>query len=608
MRVRSFYPVGLNDQQRMHVFASEFAEASNHAALGLANGSFTKFIIDVHGNGGGYLDLAYFTSYCLTGDSASPLSTPGHIRHNSGFDQIAYICAACTWESTSTACEKCKAHRIGQLLMYDMWGPQNSSTHFTNGTQFYCPAAGTLAAGCVGQGYIRDGSTCTQMSHRIFSQYDSHTPGASVDMSVPAAACPKSFAKNNTQLYILSDGLCGSTCSVFARRMQRGNYAKTIAVGGMLDTPMAVASFGGGQVWSSPITADLSRGFEAIRAAAGVAATAEVPDGFPASFPSTGSGFTFVPQETGGSDAACGIPAEFVFQPADIRLYFTAGSFGLEGRVGGLRALYREAITKIDHCADKDCDNCAGRTSAVTGCGADPSVDTCTTTAAPTVMPTTAPTGQHNAAFSANLYGIALSDFDATAKASFMSVVATNAGTHCGPHGTSICSALAVTVRAFARRDISVSFQLNVNSASAIRLARSTLSTYLVSSQFVTDLNNEGGGLAGVTSVTITSGLMITKSDDENFMMLIILLCVGTVALILPCGLAGYLYGYALDNRSSTQPQTTQGDPAPVTTVNEPPVGAVDPDGREEHEQEHDQDLHEHVQEQNQEHVQVARG
>ena len=124
----------------------------------------------------------------------------------------------------------------------------------------------------------------------------------------------------------------------------------------------------GGQVWSSPITADLSRGFEAIRAAAGVAATAEVPDGFPASFPSTGSGFTFVPQETGGSDAACGIPAEFVFQPADIRLYFTAGSFGLEGRAGGLRTLYREAITKIDHCADKDCDNCAGETSAVSTC------------------------------------------------------------------------------------------------------------------------------------------------------------------------------------------------------------------------------------------------
>ena len=38
-------------------------------------------------------------------------------------------------------------------------------------------------------------------------------------------------------------------------------------------------------------------------------------------------------------------------------------------------------------------------------------------------MPTTAPTGQHNADFSAILYGIALSDFDAMAKASFMSVV-----------------------------------------------------------------------------------------------------------------------------------------------------------------------------------------
>ena len=98
---------------------------------------------------------------------------------------------------------------------------------------------------------------------------------------------------------------------------------------------------------------------------------------------------------------------------------------------------------------------------------------------------------------------------------------------------------------------------------------------------------------------------MITKSD-ETFMMLIICLCVGAVALILPCGLVGYCAGYGLDTRSSTDPQTTQGDPAPVTTETELPVGAVDPDGREEHEQEHEQELQDHVQEQKQEHAQVA--
>ena len=99
---------------------------------------------------------------------------------------------------------------------------------------------------------------------------------------------------------------------------------------------------------------------------------------------------------------------------------------------------------------------------------------------------------------------------------------------------------------------------------------------------------------------------MNTKSDDETFMMLIICLCVGAVALILPCGLIGYCVGYGMDTRSSTDPQTTQGDPAPGTTGIELPVGAVDPDGREEHEQEHEQELQDHVQEQKQEHAQVA--
>ena len=107
---------------------------------------------------------------------------------------------------------------------------------------------------------MRDGTTCTQLSHLLYSQYDGYLPNPQtfVDLSVPAAACPKNFAKGNTQLFVLSDGQCGSTCSVFARGLQVESYAKvrfspsarsqrvwcmqTIALGGKLNTPMQVSN------------------------------------------------------------------------------------------------------------------------------------------------------------------------------------------------------------------------------------------------------------------------------------------------------------------------------------------------------------------------------
>jgi hypothetical protein len=572
MRVSSFSPniADLNTESDIHVFASEFSEAATQAAAGLNNGSFTKFIIDVRGNGGGYLSLGYFADYCLTGDDGSttgtPLSRPGRIRHNDGFDQIASICGACTWENgTSTVCRMCKAHRVGKLFLYDQWGPDTHTNHFTNGSELYCPAGGTLDAGCVGDGYLRDGSTCTQLSHRLYSQFN---VSASY-YSSPAASCPKSFAKNNAQLYVLSDGLCGSTCSVFVRGLQTEGYAKAIAIGGKLDTPMAVASFGGGQVWSKTVTEALPSGFEAIRAAAGVAATAQVPDGFPTFFPSAGSGIAFVPQEMGETETASGvlkfpgIPAEFIFQPADIRMYFSSASFQ-PATPAGLEALYQEAITKIASCSGADCDQCSGTSSAETGCGADPSIATCIATSAPTVTPTPAPTAGFNANFTITLGGISVSSFDSTAQQSFKSVVATNAGSHCGSSGSSICSALDVTISAFARRDIAVSFQLNTNSQSAATEARSTLSTYLESSQFVTDLNNEGGVLASVTSAQVTSGL--AESSDDNTALIIGLCAAAGVLLLVGVSIVVYCMFFKDKDNKEALPPSPQGQPGPMPT------------------------------------------
>ena len=67
MVVSSFSPDG--GYKGMKAFVSDFAEASSLAAGGIANGTYTKFLIDVRMNGGGYLTLGYLGAYCLSGDT-----------------------------------------------------------------------------------------------------------------------------------------------------------------------------------------------------------------------------------------------------------------------------------------------------------------------------------------------------------------------------------------------------------------------------------------------------------------------------------------------------------------------------------------------------------
>ena len=101
-----------------------------------------------------------------------------------------------------------------------------------------------------------------------------------------------------------------------------------------------------------------------------MAATAQVPDGFPTALPSAGSGFAFVPQEVidsqqvGGAPKYPGIPNEFIFHPAEIRMFYSSTSVFVD-TTAGLEALYQEAITRIISCANADCDMCDGTTSPV---------------------------------------------------------------------------------------------------------------------------------------------------------------------------------------------------------------------------------------------------
>ncbi|CAG8739335.1 17232_t:CDS:2, partial [Acaulospora colombiana] len=59
---------------------------------------------------------------------------------------------------------------------------------------------------------------------------------------------------------ILTNGFCGSSCSLIATHLAEENNVTTVSVGGLSNTPMAYASFTGGQVYQSNfITSDLER-------------------------------------------------------------------------------------------------------------------------------------------------------------------------------------------------------------------------------------------------------------------------------------------------------------------------------------------------------------
>ena len=71
---------------------------------------------------------------------------------------------------------------------------------------------------CTGRGFKRDGVTCSEFTAKLFGVVSANF--GSDDFLEMYKTCPKSFAPDNSQLFLLSDGRCGSTCSMFSRALQ----------------------------------------------------------------------------------------------------------------------------------------------------------------------------------------------------------------------------------------------------------------------------------------------------------------------------------------------------------------------------------------------------
>ncbi|PKY58945.1 hypothetical protein RhiirA4_550214 [Rhizophagus irregularis] len=93
--------------------------------------------------------------------------------------------------------------------------------------------------------YLR-GGTSTRYTSKFVNRYSERL---SIFIQLLSGNFFNKYEWKSEDMIILTDGLCGSSCSLIAQRMAIKNNVSTVAVGGYKDTPLSYSSFPGGQVF-----------------------------------------------------------------------------------------------------------------------------------------------------------------------------------------------------------------------------------------------------------------------------------------------------------------------------------------------------------------------
>jgi len=183
----------------------------------VANGANENLIIDVSGNGGGYVCLNYATlSYLVNAwttravAGSDVLYSPYDLREAMLSDGL---------------------YMAGQLDGSDCADP---TTGATIGPSFYSSPV-PRSYGSHSSNYTKkfNWNLCTGTNGMWFSP----------------DAVPYHFDK----IIIITDGRCGSSCSYFLTQLRNNNKVRVVSYGGLSGNPMATTSFAGGNVlsWAS---------------------------------------------------------------------------------------------------------------------------------------------------------------------------------------------------------------------------------------------------------------------------------------------------------------------------------------------------------------------
>ncbi|KAJ5072755.1 peptidase s41 family protein [Anaeramoeba ignava] len=181
----------------------------------LESNEIGNLIIDLRSNSGGYIPLGYETFHFLFNDSKPPLYGNYDFIHSYLNDEMFEKCSKN---------QDCVNSQDNTYSPKSWWNPQEQQYQDIS---WYSPGV-VLERG------------------NVFSNYSNFIHDIA-DLSWINNF--KFFDKNHTS--ILSDGLCGSTCAVFAEKIHSANLAQTFSVGGLPGMDMGFYSFPGGEIYDS---------------------------------------------------------------------------------------------------------------------------------------------------------------------------------------------------------------------------------------------------------------------------------------------------------------------------------------------------------------------
>ncbi|RIA97563.1 hypothetical protein C1645_853239 [Glomus cerebriforme] len=239
--------VGLSDDDTI----DQMFEIVNGFDL-LENRGVKKLVFDFNWNLGGSIELGFFIVYLLFPEFrpsfdndmvVTKLSREAFFQatSNSIYDHLVGM-SSTPLSSNSSSSENIirwaaeTAYKVISITsIFDIFSYRNPITneHFHTVEEF------------IGNNtYIRGGIP-TQFTSKFVNRYSER-----IDKMIELLSGKffKKYKWKNEDMIILTNGICGSTCSTITQRMSEMYNVSTVAVGGYTDTPLSFASFPGGEV------------------------------------------------------------------------------------------------------------------------------------------------------------------------------------------------------------------------------------------------------------------------------------------------------------------------------------------------------------------------
>ncbi|KAG0363377.1 hypothetical protein BGX24_004903, partial [Mortierella sp. AD032] len=260
--------------QMFSVGDDELATIYDNLATLRANG-VTNLIIDLQGNGGGYVVFASrLVQMFFPNKDVLDTSLPSNLRVNPAVQHLANVGYNTSW-----------ADLYASVEFYDY----TDKREYPNDDLYSKPVPAT-----------RYGRTADYSEMTTFMPHILHAPG---DLSVFP------WTEQPDRIRVLTDGRCGSSCSQSAFYFTKFKGVKSYAIGGFPGEPLSLSAFPGGIVSK---LADIYQGFD----------TAKITNPFKAPLPYDASArFTSLEVFLPGRDIALDFDgAQYV---ADYRLNYT---------------------------------------------------------------------------------------------------------------------------------------------------------------------------------------------------------------------------------------------------------------------------------------------